>query len=160
MTAKSKGTVQCSLNTCERYPYCWIHLRSKEGLKVQNSNIPHAGRGLFATKNFRKKERVAKYSGHLRDRPVDNNDYVFQVSKAKFLDAEDKENHAGRFINDPKGTGKNPNVRFSKTRRVYDDPTKRKNSKDRRYYVPMVANRNIRKGQELLVSYGSQFWKP
>lgn len=38
---------RCRLRTCKTFPYCWIHLKYKEGFRVKDSTIPGAGQGVF-----------------------------------------------------------------------------------------------------------------
>ena len=53
---------QCKNSTCERFPYCWVHLKQIDGLAVKPSTIAGAGKGLFAEKRFRPGETVTRYS--------------------------------------------------------------------------------------------------
>lgn len=39
---------QCSRRTCIGTPFCWTHLWSMRNLRILPSNIPNAGKGLFA----------------------------------------------------------------------------------------------------------------
>ena len=47
-----KGT-RCSLNTCAVGPKCWMHTLADENLRVKQSHIKEAGKGLYAQKGFR-----------------------------------------------------------------------------------------------------------
>ena len=38
---------RCNNKTVIGSPYCWIHLMSIKHLRIRESNIPHAGKGLF-----------------------------------------------------------------------------------------------------------------
>jgi hypothetical protein len=76
--------------------------------------------------------------------------YVFEVGKNRFLDAEKPLNPVGRYINDPKGTGRRANVQISATRTT---------QKDGRATVPVMTKSKIHPGSELLMSYGKDFWK-
>jgi hypothetical protein len=76
--------------------------------------------------------------------------FKFEVGKNRFLDAEKPLNPVGRYINDPKGTGRRANVQISATRTT---------QKDGRATVPVMTKSKIHPGSELLMSYGKDFWK-
>ena len=146
--AKTKTGSQCKLNTCKQYPYCWIHQKSLEGLQVKKSTVPGAGEGLFyvGKPDVEAKSKVTLYSAKKVNTDRINGNYVLEVSKNKFLDAEDKSNFVGRYINSTRGTGKQPNVKFSGTREI-------KEIKNRQT-VPVLAVKKIKKDTELLLNYG------
>ena len=45
--AKTKDGKPCKNRTCKNFPYCWVHLKSKDKLQVKKSTIKGAGQGLF-----------------------------------------------------------------------------------------------------------------
>ena len=47
-----KGT-RCSLNTCAVGPKSWMHTLADENLRVKQSHIKEAGKGLYPQKGFR-----------------------------------------------------------------------------------------------------------
>ena len=151
-SARNKNGTQCKNNTCQQYPYCWIHLKSKDGLQIKNSSIPGFGKGLFATKDHRNNQKITDYSAkQVSQNPDPAWRYVLQIGENRFLNSEDKSNFVGRYINDSRGTNKRPNVRFTKGSRIFQ--------KQDRYTVPIVSTKNIKKGDELFLSYGSNFWR-
>ena len=139
------------MRTCERFPYCWVHLKSIDGLVVKDSTVPDAGRGLFATRRFKRGKRVTKYSGRVV-RKGTRGDYVLNINQTQSLDAGGLNNLPGRFINDPKGTRRRANVRFSRSSRINTD-----NATGKRY-VPIIALRTIQPGHEVLVNCGRNYW--
>ena len=44
----SKNGNQCRRRVCIGTPFCWQHLASEKKLKIKQSNIANAGKGLFA----------------------------------------------------------------------------------------------------------------
>jgi len=148
--AINKNGLRCKNNTCRQYPTCWLHLKSQEGLQVKDSNI-EGEKGLFASRLLPRGQRVTYYSADTIDKePTENSDYVLQIGNQRFLNSEKKLNFVGRYINDSRNTGKRPNVRFTKSYQI------RRHKK--RYVVPMIALRNIKKNEELLTNYGYSYW--
>ena len=150
--AATKSGSRCKLKTCRQFPYCWIHLKSKENLQVKDSKIAGAGKGLFyvGTKPLAAKKKVTDYSAKQISKTANkDSDYVLEVGKARYLDSEEKQNFVGRYINSNKGTGKPPNVRFSTGTQVYD--------KANRKTVPIYSTKKLKNGDELLMNYGRSF---
>jgi hypothetical protein len=118
-TANNKQGTQCRLNTVRQHPMCWVHLKAKEGLQVKDSTVAGAGKGLMyvGEKPVAAGKRIATYGA----RKVVTQRYVFEVGKNRFLDAEKPLNPVGRYINDPKGTGRRANVQISATRTTQKD---------------------------------------
>lgn len=154
--AITKDGTRCKRNTCVRYPLCFQHMKSIEGLEIKQSNIPNANLGLFATKEFPYNERnpptITKYSSkQIENQENPDSDYVLKVGKKRYLDSKDKSNYAGRYINsyvnDP--ALRPANVRFTAGSRIYPF--------NNRYYVPIKQIRQINKGEELLIDYGRNY---
>lgn len=153
----TKSGSRCSLNTCARFPYCWIHLRSIDKLQIKPSTIPNAGKGLFyvGKKNFPANKRITTYSAKEVQKSKDdvNGDYVLQVSKNQFLDGADVSNYVGRYINSAKDSGSASNVRFSASRRI----SKQTVNGETRFTYPIMSRRVIKPGSELLLHYGKDY---
>ena len=148
--ATTKGGNQCKNRTCKQYPYCWVHLKAKDKLQVKKSTVEGAGDGLFyvGKKDLSPNKKVTLYSSKkVVTTPVEG-DYVLRVGK-KYLNAEDKSNFVGRYINSVQGTKKQPNVRFSKGYNI----TKVRD----RETVPIVSTKKIKPGSELLLRYGRSY---
>ena len=72
-TAQKKNGQGCKNICCIGSPYCWTHLLYIKNLRIKPSNIPQAGKGLFAMdpltndtkKVFSKGERIVEYDGEL-----------------------------------------------------------------------------------------------
>ena len=125
--------------------YCWNHLRQREGLRVKQSAMgKKVGLGLFAEKDFKVEDTICLYTGDW-DYGDEGGPYALQVSRRKIIDAARKNAAPGRWANDPRGSGQRPNARFS-----YNAL---------RRTATLKAIRPITKGEEVLVSYGAQYWK-
>lgn len=148
--AKTKYGRRCRRTTCIQYPYCWMHMKTIYGVQVKNSEIPNAGKGLFATKSVKKNKTVAHYSSKEVSTQVDKNSkYVLQLGPRRFLDSQNKLNFVGRYINSNKGTRKKGNVRFSRGTKTYPQFD--------RQTIPVKTTRKVKKGVELIANYGKQF---
>lgn len=55
--------VRCKNRVCFGFPVCWMHNAMKYGVKIKNSAIPGAGKGLFATRRLSKDSWICPYSG-------------------------------------------------------------------------------------------------
>lgn len=143
---------RCKLTACATTKYCWIHLKMLYGLRVKESQIPNAGKGLFTEKVIKPHVNVGRYEGDvLTPEEVEarypgnkNRDYVLQITagqlKGKYVDARSTQSSIVRYINDPKGSKFQANTRF--TPAGYVQTTKA-----------------IPKGKELFVHYGNDYWK-
>jgi hypothetical protein len=130
--------------------YCWSHLAREERLRIKASQIPGAGKGLFALAPIRRGERVCWYTGDVTRVDHDNEQHVggtyyLQLSRHVGIDAARTDTAPGRYLNDPSGSGKRPNCKFAVDRRLN--------------LACIRATRNIAVGDELLVSYGRGYWK-
>ena len=150
--AETKNGNRCKKTTCRQYPYCWIHLKSIDGLQVKRSTFPEFGQGLFATREHLRNTKLTHYSAkevsNFRD---PTSEYVLQIGKKRFINSKDPSNYVGRYINDSRGTNKQPNARFSRGYNI--------TRKHNRHTVPIYSSKKINKGDELFISYGKQFFK-
>eukprot|EP00301_Raphidiophrys_heterophryoidea_P011304 c1716_g1_i1.p1 GENE.c1716_g1_i1~~c1716_g1_i1.p1 ORF type:complete len:184 (+),score=24.16 c1716_g1_i1:58-609(+) len=106
--------------------------------------------GLFALKNLKPQQHIIDYCGFIESesRESKTSDYILGFVPGYSVDGEKCGNEA-RFINDFRGVGDRSNVEF----RVY----KHENGEMR--IGIFVGHREIKKGQELLLSYGKGFWR-
>ena len=96
---------QCGART-RNGRFCWNHLK-KEGLRIRQSNIVRAGKGLFAEKDYARGEEIAKYTGDESNDPeVDHggSNYVVGLSREVSIDAARTNTAPGRMINDTRGS--------------------------------------------------------
>lgn len=117
---------------------------------ISSSEHPCSGHhGLFAKSYIPPKSFIMNYTGYLiLDSDCPDSDYALHLYNNISVDAT-KGGNAARFINDFRGIQDRPNVAFD----IY---------KDAQGLIQMgvwTLNVSIEKGQEILVSYGKQFWK-
>lgn len=125
-----------------------------ENFTVKKSQIPGAGKGLYTKRDIKKGERFLEYLGEIiTEKELDaraENDfygYAFYISKKKCIDAYNTPDAIARYANDAKGLTR---VEGLKNNCCYDVW---KNG------GWIKAERNIKAGEEILVSYGKEYWK-
>jgi hypothetical protein len=143
-TATNKKGGQCGSRTAKGR-YCHVHMASKDGLRVKKSAI--AGMGLFATRDFAIGENVADYTGDMLMLTHDKigGEYALELTTRKAIDAARTNTAYGRYINDPRGSDLTANTEF------VVNPA--------RGTGRLRATVRISKGDEILVSYGAQYWR-
>ena len=122
-------------------------------LYLQPSNIPNAGTGLFTAIKIYKDEVVSIYKGEIitnkeaHARAAAGNDqYFIDISPARILDSKPVEGFA-KYANDAKG------------REGKDFKNNTKIAFKNRRQVCLIATRNIKAEEEILCSYGKEYWK-
>ena len=130
---------------------CFTHRGVLDGLKIKKSGIkdPKAGKGLFATRDFKKDEVIARYTGDLIPTPdgkeeANGSHYVLELTEKVSIDAARTNAADGRMANNAP-PGKTNNAKFSVNQRAPKSAT-------------MRAKRKIKKGEEIFVSYGRNFF--
>lgn len=123
-------------------------------LVVKKSSLPDAGKGLFTKSDIKKGERFIEYLGEVvteaeLDRRAEKDifGYAFYISKKKCIDAFYTPNELARYANDARGLNKIKGVKNNACYVVY------KNS------GWIKAEKNIKAGEEIFVSYGAEYWK-
>jgi SET domain-containing protein len=121
-------------------------------LQIKKSKLPQAGKGLFTKIDIPKGIRVVEYKGKLRRwkevKHLDGyNGYLMYISRDAVIDAQPAINTFCRYANDANGFGKIPGL---KNNCEYV-------SEGTKCYIESL--RPIKKGEEILVSYGKDFWK-
>ena len=121
-------------------------------LRIKKSKLPKAGKGLFIKIDIPKGKRVVEYKGKLRlwknVKHLDGyNGYMMYITRHAVIDAQPAINTFGRYANDAKGFGKTPGL---KNNCEYV-------SEGTKCFIESL--RPIRKGEEILVGYGKDFWK-
>ena len=123
-------------------------------LLVKKSTIPGSGKGLFTKRDIKKGERIIEYLGEIvteaeLDRRAENDiyGYAFYISKRKCIDAYYTPDELARYANDAKGLTKIKGITNNCCYAVY------KNS------GWIKAEKNIKAGAELFVSYGAEYWR-
>lgn len=123
---------RCKLTTCKWAPYCWLHTPVEVGL----SNIPGAGRGLFAKRDIPMNTKFGDYKkGKVLDKPTKGTHIA--LIGGVYYDASDvRRTIAGIANRAPKG--KKNNCKLTKTGFT-------------------VTIRKIKAGEELYLGYGPAY---
>jgi len=121
-------------------------------LQIKKSKLPNAGKGLFTKIDIPKGKRVVEYKGKLRlwknVKHLDGyNGYLMYITRNAVIDAKPAIDTFGRYANDANGLGKTPGL---KNNCEYV-------SEGTKCYIKSL--RLIKKGEEILVGYGKDFWK-
>ena len=148
-TADKATGGQCTGIT-KKGQYCWVHLRTVEGLRIKKSNVPGAGLGLFAAKAYTQGALICKYTGDriiadFRDNDEIGGPYYLERKLDEATDAARTDCGPGRYANDPRGTNYVANAKFAP------------NHKHR--HMGLRATKHIRTGEEILVPYGPAYWR-
>lgn len=144
VSAKQRSQLRPSMNNPKK-PCKRVRIRPID----DKSHPAHGQRGLFARAALKPGSHVIDYVGVIRDSSSESktSDYILAFTEDLSIDAEERGNEA-RFINDFRGTGGQQNVRFD----LYE-------SHGGKRLGVFVMSKPIRKGEELLVTYGRGFWK-
>jgi len=125
-----------------------------EDLEVKKSKLPNSGKGLFTKRDIKKGERIVEYLGEIitekeldRRAEKDIYGYAFYISKNKCIDAYYTPEALARYANDAKGISRVEGVRNNCSYKVWNN----------RGWIS--AEKNIKAGDEILVSYGAEYWR-
>lgn len=145
----------CKKTTCIGLDLCWIHLLREKKVRIKESLIPNAGKGLFALDEkagenaivFKENQSITAYGGEVLTHDVLNQRYgdgnaSYAISRGKYVEDAACKRGVGSLINHA-SLQKKPNARLSF------------NTRTKRFVI--VANKNIRNGSEILVSYGKAY---
>ncbi|MBS1553662.1 MAG: SET domain-containing protein [Bacteroidetes bacterium] len=124
----------------------------EKSLYVKRSNLPNSGKGLFTKVSIMKGTRIVEYKGKLRKwkdvKHLDGvNGYLMYITRNAVIDALPAKHTLGRYANDAKGLSKVPGLR-NNAEYV---------SEGTRCYIEATCE--IRKGEEILVGYGKEYWQ-
>lgn len=142
------------------------------GLKfiIKKSSISGAGLGLFFgqdTLPLKKNQRLSSYKGQLFDTPdtwnrgmlLDGGAYAFvNASNTVCIDAFSAKYHGyARFANDPRG--RDPTVGHGSSSGIVANAKIDFNDKLHGCFLMTLDKRSFKKGQEIFVDYGEDYWK-
>eukprot|EP01127_Copromyxa_protea_P015623 TRINITY_DN451_c0_g1_i14.p1 TRINITY_DN451_c0_g1~~TRINITY_DN451_c0_g1_i14.p1 ORF type:complete len:190 (-),score=14.16 TRINITY_DN451_c0_g1_i14:1795-2364(-) len=141
---------------------CFIDLKADEP-SVKRSDIPRAGNGLFADRDYKWGETITYYNGKIytdRSKVPASCAYVLYRG-GFFIDGRVKfgSRGKGRYIN---GTlkGQRPNVYFGSLDIGFEVPIKViTRSEATKRGISKKRTIGLRKGEELVISYGTGYWK-
>jgi hypothetical protein len=144
-TADNRQRAQCGCKTAKGQ-HCHVHMRSLDGLRVTKSTVAGADNGLFAARDFAVGDHLADYTGDelIIRRDGDGGPYCLALTQRRAINAAPTNTGYGRWANDPRGSDGGPNAEF------VVNPA--------RGTGRLRATTRIRKGDEIFVSYGAQYW--
>jgi hypothetical protein len=127
---------------------CWIHLAKQNNLRIKPSNIPNAGKGLFAWKksiprarlfpSIRVENKQKRISSKIRRRTA----RAICNKRGRCVDSTYTTDAAARFVNDSKGTS------FQNNSKIKGNQIFR-----------LKATRTIPANNEIFTSYGREYWQ-
>jgi SET domain-containing protein len=123
-------------------------------LYLRPSSIPKSGLGLYTDTDIKKGEDVVEYRGIIRTwkecealNEAGKGGYFFFINNRYCIDAYPTTTEMGRYANDARGHSRLTGARNNSEYVV----------RNKKVYI--VATRNIKAGMEILVSYGTDYWK-
>ena len=146
-TTKRRGANTRCKHRTTRSTMCWQHLQALKQLRIKTSPIKNAKLGLFTTDDIDKGSIIAKYTGDVViDKDPDfHSPYALQIAPTKYIDASRSNTAEGRYAND------------ALNNQAYDNNAELLYNKRGRYGY-LKATRDIWKGEEILTSYGDDYW--
>jgi uncharacterized protein len=151
--SRTAAGTQCTRSTCIYSNHCWQHTKKAFHLQIKQSRIRGAGKGLVTTKARKKNEKIADYTGTIRTQAeYDSYDsgYGLAIPGGLVLDADSTQDALGRYANSCRKANKDRGeCRGNNARLAYDNRSRKASVK---------AQRNLRAGEEVFVSYGRGYW--
>jgi hypothetical protein len=151
--ARNKNGTRCKRNVCTGRKVCHTHRKVDVGLEVKTSNIPNAGKGLFAAREFKKDSVIGVYAGEVLTlaqhsarhgaNKHDHGPYSIQVGN-RIVDAACRRGLMS-LANGSKSMAR-ANARFVDNIRPSGG-------------INVKATKRIRSGQEIIVYYGADYFK-
>ena len=121
-------------------------------LLIKKSGIPGSGKGLFTITDIPSGTQIVEYKGKVTDwKDVNHKDgknpYIFYVNRKRVIDALNYPSALARYANDASGITRTAGLRNNS---IYET---------RKGKVYIKAVKNIKKGTEILVAYGKEYWE-
>ena len=108
-TANANSGNRCRLRTlhlsestgnCDSKPICWIHLRKNHQIRIMNSTLPGAGKGLFLEKHVPANALIGQYTGKREAVNAPNTPYTMALDRWHKVNASDPlKSSVMRYIN-------------------------------------------------------------
>lgn len=125
-----------------------------EDLEVKTSTLPKAGKGLFTKRDIKKGERIVEYLGEIiTDKELEKRaekdiyGYAFYINSRRVIDAYYTPEALARYANDAAGLQRTLGLKNNCCYEIW---------KNRGW---ITAEKDIKAGSELFVSYGAAYWK-
>ncbi len=123
----------------------------EKNVYAKKSQLPNAGLGLFARKNFKEGEKIVEYKGKIqtwKEAVKENweNPYLFWVTAKRVINPIKSKTAMAHYANDASGPAK---VKGLKNNAEYE-------VEGNRCFI--VATRDIKRFEEVFVNYGDEYW--
>jgi len=153
-TGHAKSGLRCKRKCIIGFEYCFSHLASELRLKIKDSTVPEAGKGLFVSDKtkepdeivFRPGDTICEYKGQLIDNDTRIERYGNHTAPyAVQMNANQSINSACK-----RGVGSLGNTNTGRNNSSFSIDTRNKK-------VKVKATRNIRNNQEIFIAYGHSY---
>lgn len=141
-----------------------IYKYKPDYIEIKYSNIQNAGMGAFASQDIPKYTHLDCYEGIIINKRQDNNMYIYATiinNTECYIDGQDiNKSNWTRFMNC--STKKNINGENVICIRLHNDMYVKNRNNDNVSLLGKIcffANRDIKKGEELLFNYGDEYAK-
>jgi hypothetical protein len=156
--AHSKSGAQCKRNVAIGTPYCYQHLETEKHLKIKQSTVPNAGKGLFASDAtkparavvFKKGSLIVAYGGeYLNEKQLTKRygeytaPYAAQLKKNVVQDCA--------CIRDVGALANHSGNKAAVNAKLYGAYTSKPQQ------IRLAATRDIKNGDEILLDYGNEY---
>ena len=154
-SANTKTGTRCKRNCIIGYEMCYSHLASEQNLKIKDSTIPQAEKGLFAFDRrkgpnetiFKKDQTITKYNGETITQVEKQNRYGNKTAPYAV--------QVGRRIIDSaleRGVGS-----LANTRPAHNNATFSVSTRNNIPSAKIKATKPIKNNQEIFLSYGPAY---
>ena len=122
-------------------------------LLIKNSTIPNAGKGLYTNKAITHESKIIEYRGEIVDYKEyrrrarrEEDHYLFYLRRDLCIDALHTPQYKARYANDAAGINRVKGIKNNSEYWIFGD----------KCYI--VAIRDIKAGEEILVNYTKPYW--
>ena len=153
--AVKKNGMRCSRKTWKYSDMCFQHTKQKKGLQVKKSKIKKAGLGLYATKDFKKGQKIADYGGvaivvSYAQYEQNPSGYGIHLNKKEVLDGKSTQSGLARYANNCRKANKQKRECVRNKAKIKVNTRTKKGT--------LRATEKIEKGEEIFTSgYGKSF---
>lgn len=124
----------------------------QDHIVVKKSNLPGAGKGLFARHFIPKGTPIAEYTGKIKTwkdvkEESGNNVYLYYMNRNHVIDARNHKKSKARYANDARGLKR---IKGFSNNAAYTERGSR---------VFIESTKDIAPGEEILVNYGKEYWE-
>ena len=158
--AMSKDDQRCKNKVCIGSPYCWVHLLHLKHLRIKESNLADAGKGLFAVDPskpdnaviFKKNDLIVDYGGEI-------------ISGVELVDRYGEYTAPyGVILNQNRNTYEDAALKRGAGSLANQNPIENRNNaflmanyRANPQKIQVKAEKNIKNNKEIYVDYGDEY---